>query len=362
MKKFDTYILIGPEPSNNNKNNPGGQLTASIGLKNYAEQNNIHLKIIDTLQTSFPIPSFKVRLISGLNRIQYLFKILLKMKIQGVIIFAGSGFSFYERILASLICKIFNVRTILFIRDGFFKDKVKSSQLYYFLVKIMLKIPDFIGSQGIEWTKFYQSIGLNSQKIVLIRNWMTEQYNDNLIYKKISKDETIRFIFVGWLVKEKGLNELLNSIKDLSQKYNFHFTFVGGGNMEKFVREYAEKNKLKNIELTGWINNFEVKEQLLKAHIFVLPSYSEGFPNALIESMSFGLPSICSNVGAISDSVIDGLNGYLIEPKNENSLKIAMENYILNPEEVFQHSIETINILKEKHDWEKNCKKLFDIF
>jgi glycosyltransferase involved in cell wall biosynthesis len=84
------------------------------------------------------------------------------------------------------------------------------------------------------------------------------------------------------------------------------------------------------VELLGWIDSDAKVERLRRAHLLVLPSYMEGMPNAIIEAMATGLPVVATNVGAVVDVVTDGVNGFLIPPRNTDRLAKALHDLLLD--------------------------------
>jgi glycosyltransferase involved in cell wall biosynthesis len=360
MKK--EFILIGADPSGIRDSNPGGQLTASIGLAIFANNNNMQLRIINTLQTSFPVPPFRTRVYKGLLRIVILIKLLVNNKIQGVIIFSSSGVSFLERSIQALICRMSGVGTVLFMRDGFFIKSIQESKAQRLVAKVLLKIPRLIGSQGGQWNNVYSELGVPDDRVVQIPNWMPG--NSPVANKPIALNnkEKLRFVFVGWLVKEKGVREILLSIQDLSINFDFDFVFVGGGTLENHVNSYIYKNKFDNVVCKGWLGPDKVFKELSKSHVLVLPSYAEGFPNVVLEAMSLGLPCICTDVGGISGSIHNDVNGFLVNVKDWRHLNDAMKIYLTKSEKIYQHSKNTLIMVKKNHDWNVNCGKLFDSF
>ena len=355
------FILVGAKPSEKPSPNPGGQLTASLGLIEYAKSKGYEVNVIDTTQSSFPVPPIKQRIFRGWGRVKLLWSMLRMGGVSGVIIFSSSGFSFYERIFLSGICRILHVPDLFFIRSGHFYNQINSSFFKRSITKILIKVPGIIGAQGHDWVKFYKSIGVNEKRIVLVRNWVSKKIKINK--KPISCDsgDVIKFVFVGWLVKEKGVRELLDAALSLSKKHKFVLQIIGGGTLENYCRDFVELNQLHNyILINGWQKHDVVLNTLKSSHVFILPSEAEGFPNALLESMALGLPGICTRVGGVSDSLVNGINGFLLESNRIGEVTNAMNSYLDNPELINQHSIQTIRIFKELHNREENCQLIFD--
>ena len=102
---------------------------------------------------------------------------------------------------------------------------------------------------------------------------------------------------------------------------SFHITISGNGKALKKAFELTEiYNLTQNITFTGWVS-LETKIELLKTHdIFVLPSWNEGLPNAMIEAMSAGLACIVSDVGMIPDYIQNDFNGLIFENKKVKEL------------------------------------------
>lgn len=139
-------------------------------------------------------------------------------------------------------------------------------------------------------------------------------------------DDEIRFIFVGRIMAEKGVNELFSAIKRLKQEYdNLQFDFIGWyeDNYEDIVKDLQEK---------GFINFYgfqpNVKPFIETSHCVVLPSWHEGMSNTLLEGAAMCRPLITSNIHGCLEAVEDGKTGFLSEVKNEDSLYEAMKKFI----------------------------------
>ncbi len=149
-----------------------------------------------------------------------------------------------------------------------------------------------------------------------------------------SHNYPINILCVGNIRKNKGQIYLLKAMKDFH--LGFKIIFVGlikeKAYMEK-LREYAFKEALYNkIEFAGFLSGEQLIEEYEKADIFVAPTLKEGFGMAVLEAMSYGLPVVASNVGAIPEIVSHKETGLLMEPENVSQLTHAIQLLIKNNE------------------------------
>ena len=357
-------IFVGPDPQKiNESSNPGGQLTAAIGLVHYFSAKGIVITIVDTLQSSFPTPSFATRLALGLKRVSKLVLLLQTKNYSGVILFSGAGFSFYERTILCGLCRMFSVQSILMIRDGNFMKMLISNPFKTLIMRFFLKFPCYIVVQGKTWEDLLVSHKIPINKIRIIRNWLS--FDQEVSNTSIKKTHSLRitFTFIGWIVKEKGLHELMGAIKNLqAHGYSFYINIIGGGNLlEKLTMDTINSHVDGFVNFTGWLRKSEIEKYLDSTQVLVLPSYAEGFPNVILEAMCRGIPVISTNVGAIPDTISNNVNGFLIEPMNEKELELAMESYINSPELVELHSIEVLKTISKKHGFENNLNVLLKL-
>src|SRR5690606_13088623 len=117
-------------------------------------------------------------------------------------------------------------------------------------------------------------------------------------------------IKVARLVELKGHARLLEVIKQLPQNYSL--TIAGDGPLRNEIEEQINKLDLqKRVKMLGEVSNVE---RLIAQHdLLVLSSFTEGFPNVVIEALSVGTPVVTFRVGGVSSVVIDGFNGYIVE-------------------------------------------------
>lgn len=139
-------------------------------------------------------------------------------------------------------------------------------------------------------------------------------------------DSVTRFLFIGRVMKEKGIDELFNAMQKLvADGYNCSLDVLGG--YEEDYREIIEK-----YESEGWLHyrgyQKDVRPYIEKCHCFVLPSWHEGMANTNLECAASGRPVITSNIHGCLEAVIDGRTGYLFEKNNTNELCKVMGNFI----------------------------------
>ncbi len=137
-----------------------------------------------------------------------------------------------------------------------------------------------------------------------------------------SNEEKIKFLFVGRVMKEKGIDELFAAMKQLVVEGKQCFLDVVG----PFEENY--KDRLEQYEKDGWLKyhgyQSDIRPFIDNCHCFVLPSYHEGMANTNLECASSGRPVITSNIPGCMEAVIDGVSGLLCEPKNVDSLYRVM--------------------------------------
>lgn len=149
-----------------------------------------------------------------------------------------------------------------------------------------------------------------------------------LIKTEVKKENWI--ITIGRLHQEKGIDRLFDVFKKI-QKPNWKLVIVGKGKHETEIINYSKQLGIfENVIFVGKIQN--VEEILSQASIFVLPSYGEGFPNALCEAMSIGLPCLSFDIIAGPRDIIeDNVNGFLIKDGDIDCMANKINYLIDNP-------------------------------
>ncbi len=148
------------------------------------------------------------------------------------------------------------------------------------------------------------------------------------------EDETIKFIYMGRFMKDKGTDELIDTIRGIKEKYSNKVEFVLLGSRYP-ENDFSYENNITELQQQGilkWCGvASDVRQYLKDAWCSILPSYHEGMSNVNLESAANGRPVITTNVPGCKETVDDGLTGYLVEAKSSKSLQDAVERFINLP-------------------------------
>ncbi len=144
----------------------------------------------------------------------------------------------------------------------------------------------------------------------------------------------LRAVALGRLGENKGSYDLVRAIGMLPNdiRANLRVTLAGDGEVDQ-VREFVRTNALEDtIDVVGWVGPVDRDRLLAESAIFLLPSYSEGLPMAVLEAMANGVVPVTTAVGAIPEVVTDGVNGVLVNPGEPEQLAVALQSLIVDAE------------------------------
>lgn len=165
-------------------------------------------------------------------------------------------------------------------------------------------------------------------------------------------------LFVGRCELDKGTGELLQAFGEFS-RINLHSELVvvgDGGARQTLEMETQQQPFGSRVHFVGQVGRKEISEYLQAADIFVLPSYGEGMPNALLEAMAMGLPCIATMVGGIPEAIQDGVNGLLIPPKSPTAIVVALKRITTDSGFARQMGVGAAQTVKDKFTWPANAK------
>lgn len=241
-----------------------------------------------------------------------------------VVIYTAHGFYFHEN-MSFLSYKLF--ATIEKIMGKYFTDYIFTQSQEDYKLALDLKIIDkdriaWI-SNGVDLNKF------NPENIKID----IKSYKENL---GITVDSKV-ICFIGRLVEEKGILDLLEAFKYLIKDYsNLYLMIIGDASLDERdketkqkIKSYLDDTKLRErIILTGFRN--DIPELLKISDIFVLPSYREGMPRSIIEAMAMGKPVVATNIRGCREEVVDEETGFLVSVNSPKEIYEAIKRLIDN--------------------------------
>lgn len=172
----------------------------------------------------------------------------------------------------------------------------------------------------------------------LIREWNLEKYRNkisiahehflNFDILKIKKklDERNKIVgYIGRLSGEKGVMNFIDAIPEIiKERDDLGFLIGGDGQLQDKIETYISKENLNaKVKLAGWISYDELPDYLNELQLLVLPSYTEGLPNIMLEAMACGTPVLATPVGSIPDVIKNGKTGFIMR---NNSPECIAEN------------------------------------
>jgi len=198
-----------------------------------------------------------------------------------------------------------------------------SKGLYDFIVankfadKTKLKVLANGSSNGINTNYFDSNLISSEHKTLLIE------------YLNISPTDFV-FIFVGRLVADKGINELIKSFNAISENYNNAKLILVGSFEEELDPLNSDTLQIINENLNILSVGFQqdVRSYFAISDCLVFPSYREGFPNVVMQAGAMGLPSIVSDINGCNEIIEEGINGVIVPVKDDYALYNSMERMI----------------------------------
>ena len=315
------------------------------------------------------------RTISPLKDIKALFQLIILIKKEKPnLIHTHTPKAGLLGMLASYICRVpIRIHTVtgmpLMGVEGF------KQQILLFIEKLTYRLATNVypNSEGLKSFIIHKKLARKAKLKVLLNGSTNgvdfDFFNSKLSMpklelRKINNLEEVDFVFlfVGRIAKEKGIEVLVNAFAKLVKEFpNGNIKLMLIGKIETqyglISREIERLNQIHtNILTPGRFD--DVRPFYKMSDIFVLPSFREGFPNAVLEAGAMGLPSIVTNINGCNEIITDNINGKIIPVKDEYSLHKVMKEMFLNKEENNKMSVKASEIIKERYSSQKMMEEV----
>ncbi len=290
---------------------------------------NIEMKFIPTFKNGTAL----VKIITFVVAYIKLLMIICFRKPDVLHIHMSHDGSFTRKYLIHKLCEFFKISDIIHLHSSeFIRFYSNSSASKQDKIRALLTDCGCVVALGDEWERRIKQIAPQA-KVCVMNNTIAIPAESS-----VQDTDEVNFLYLGVLVKRKGVMDLLKAVKHLDdekllQENKVTFNIGGTGDCEAELKQFVSENNLNNyVKFLGWVSG-EAKKDILKANqILVLPSYNEGLPIAILEAISYAMPVVSTDVGSIAEAVKDGENGFLFEAGDIDALYEALKKVILSPQ------------------------------
>lgn len=172
----------------------------------------------------------------------------------------------------------------------------------------------------------------------------------------------ITFLLIARLLKEKGIFEYVEAARVLKVKYpQLRFVLVGPLDSNPSGLSVANVDQWQKegvIEYRGF--QADVRSELAQCHVYVLPSYREGTPRTVLEAMAVGRAIVTTEAPGCRETVVHGLNGFLVPVADSKALTRAMERFVLSPQLIQQMGEASLQMVRDRYDVHKVNAQMLD--
>lgn len=218
------------------------------------------------------------------------------------------------------------------------------------------KICEYLVEEGFASKNKFKVIGKGSSNGIDTTYFDPSKYSGETKLKQRESlnipEEDLVFVFVGRLVKDKGIEELVDAFEEINSEFNNTSLILVGpyeSDLDPLSNSALEKIKVHSkIREVGYQD--DVRPFLACSDILAFPSYREGFPNVVMQAGAMGLPSIVTNINGCNEIIQEGVNGSIIPVRDEAALYDAMKVLILNENKRESMKSEARKMIKDNYD------------
>jgi len=209
-------------------------------------------------------------------------------------------------------------------------------------------------------TRFASRSGKNKGKILIAHEHSIDFDNFNIRIRLNERENVVGYI--GRLSQEKGVMNFLRAIPIiLDRQKDIKFIILGDGHLRQEIERYLNDEKLTDkVKLIKFVPHEEVANYLNELKLLLVPSYTEGLPNIMLESMACGTPVLATEVGGIPDLIADGECGFIMESNSPDNISRNVIR-ILDDSRLEQVAVNAFNLVKREFTHDQASKRYRDI-
>lgn len=285
------------------------------------------------------VPTWKLgnKLVKGLYAMQALlrtsFLLLFDKRIKIVHIHGAANASFDRCRMFIKLAKKFGKKVILHEHAADFVEYYDGAENKDVITET-LRMCDALIVLSQSWKEYFASIGMNNDKIFVLNNIVSPPVDYSA--GQMKDDGLLHLMYMGEISKRKGGFDLLKAIEENKEYFKDKMKLrMGGNEVDGDIKAYIRKNGLDGfVTYEGWIAGQKKIDCLNWENVYILPSYNEGLPIAILEAMAYSHPVISTPVGGIPEVISDGVNGKLVQPGDVKGIADAIKFYIENKDRI----------------------------
>lgn len=366
-----TVILVSPIPPP-----AGGIATWTQNLLSFWQEKNEHEPDVTLLHVSnarrfgnITNRNSLVRVVTGiLNGLfflsNFIFTIGSGRRRQLVHLTTSGSFGFLRDLLVTFLARLSGSKIILHLRFGRVPELMQNRNWEYLLLNLLLK-------------RSYKVISIDTQTFEVLRR----AYGEKIVYlpnavsplftaackehflKNTEVFKTPTILFVGHVVKSKGIFDLIRVAGEIGH-VNLRIAGISKSSELVTIAELQSCYPTLQIDILGNLPPEGLIIELQSCTVFCLPSYTEGFPNAVLEAMAVGAPIVASDVGEIAEmvKVNNQTAAWLFRPGDLEGLKMQLDSALTDPAERIRKSRLCIQKVNSTYTRETVFNKLLQIW
>ncbi len=186
--------------------------------------------------------------------------------------------------------------------------------------------------------------------------------SDQMIEGKLPSDRPLIIGYAGRLSEEKGIINLITAMDILARKRSdLQLWVIGDGLLRDEVTSYVRDHELEDrVKLIGSVAHQDLPSYLGQLRLLVIPSYTEGLPNIMIEAMSCGTPVLATTAGSMPDFIVEGETGFLMETNSPSSIASGIQRAIDSPD-LNRVAEKGMNMVREEFTYSNAVKRYGEI-
>lgn len=260
-----------------------------------------------------------------------------------------------------VIGKVIGPKMIVQIHGGSLDHLSSHHRFSYLLYRLAIRFADALMVLSSREADAHRSMKVSALAVVPnaidLRDYASSQ-------PKHYVHESVRLVFVGRLHRDKGVFELLEAARVLRDAgYSFTVDFAGSGPAEREMRQLVSAFELEDrVRILGMISGVRKQEFWRRAELLVLPSHHEGLPYAVLESMASATPVVTTPVGALPDTIVSGVHGCLVPPRNAMVLARTLAELFANRQRLRDMSQACVERANTEYGLERLTRQLTDVY